>query len=82
MKIFFRRINTMINRNFLLLLSGQLVSQIGDKFHMIALSFYVLKTTGSSAKMGAVLAASLIPSLVLGFFPAPLSTGITEKPSS
>ncbi len=58
----------MINRNFLLLLSGQLVSQIGDKFHMIALSFYVLKTTGSSARMGAVLAASLIPSLILGFF--------------
>lgn len=52
----------------MLLLSGQLVSQIGDKFHMIALSFFVLKTTGSSAKMGAVLAASLIPSLVLGFF--------------
>ena len=35
---------------------------------MIALSFWVLKTTGSSAKMGAVLAASLIPSLVIGFF--------------
>ena len=58
----------MINRSFLLLLSGQFVSQVGDKFHMIALSFYVLKTTGSSARMGAVLAASLIPSLVLGFF--------------
>lgn len=60
--------NKMINRNFMLLLSGQFVSQTGDKFHMIALSFYVLKTTGSSAKMGAVLAASLIPSLILGFF--------------
>ena len=35
---------------------------------MIALSFWVLKTTGSSAKMGAVLASSLIPSLVIGFF--------------
>jgi len=35
---------------------------------MIALSFWVLKTTGSSAKMGAVLAASLIPSLLIGFF--------------
>ena len=58
----------MINRNFFYLLKGQLVSQIGDKFHYIALSFWVLKTTGSSAKMGAVLAASLIPSLVLGFF--------------
>ena len=57
-----------MNRNFFYLLTGQFVSQIGDKFHYIALSFWVLKTTGSSAKMGAVLAASLIPSLVLGFF--------------
>jgi DHA3 family macrolide efflux protein-like MFS transporter len=58
----------MRNRNLAYLLSGQLVSQVGDKFHMIALSFWVLKTTGSSAKMGAVLAASVLPSLVLGFF--------------
>jgi len=58
----------MINGNFFMLVAGQLVSQIGDKFHMIAVSFWVLKTTGSSAKMGAVLAASLIPSLILGFF--------------
>ncbi|RLC03897.1 MAG: hypothetical protein DRH34_04955 [Deltaproteobacteria bacterium] len=58
----------MMNRNFLFLLAGQFVSQIGDKFHIIALSFWVLETTGSSAKMGAVLAASLIPSLILGFF--------------
>ncbi len=58
----------MVNKNLSLLLAGQFVSQIGDKFHMIALAFWVLKTTGSSAKMGAVLAASLIPSLVLGLF--------------
>ncbi len=58
----------MINRNFSYLLAGQFVSQIGDKFHMIALSFWVLKTTGSPLKMGAVLAASLIPCLILGFF--------------
>lgn len=58
----------MMNRNFLFLLAGQMVSQVGDKFHMIALSFWVLKTTGSSGKMGAVLAASLIPSLILGLF--------------
>jgi DHA3 family macrolide efflux protein-like MFS transporter len=57
----------LINRNFTLLLAGQLISQVGDKFHMIALSFWVLKTTGSTAKMGMVLAASLIPSLIFGF---------------
>jgi MFS family permease len=54
------------NRNLNLLLSGQFVSQVGDKFYMIALSFMVLYTTGSTAKMGTVLAAALIPSLILG----------------
>ena len=57
-----------MNRNFKLLLGGQLVSQVGDKFHMIALAFWVLNTTGSTAKMGAVLAASLIPVVIFGLF--------------
>ncbi|HCY84412.1 MAG TPA: hypothetical protein DHV36_04685 [Desulfobacteraceae bacterium] len=57
-----------MTKDFKLLLSGQLVSQVGDKCHMIALAFWVLETTGSTGKMGAVLAASLIPSLVLGLF--------------
>ncbi|WDP87751.1 MAG: MFS transporter [Desulfobacter sp.] len=57
-----------MNKNFKLLLAGQMASQVGDKFHMIALAFWVLETTGSSGKMGMVLAASLVPSLVLGFF--------------
>ncbi len=56
------------NKDLSLLLAGQLVSQVGDKFHMIAISFWVLETTGSSSKMGIVLAASLIPSLILGLF--------------
>jgi MFS transporter, DHA3 family, macrolide efflux protein len=55
-----------MNKNLVLLFSGQLVSQVGDRFYMLALSFWVLKTTGSPAKMGIVLACSLIPSLLLG----------------
>lgn len=58
----------MKNKNFALLLAGQGISQVGDKFHMIALSIWVLQTTGSSAKMGMVLAASLVPSLLIGLF--------------
>lgn len=54
------------NKNLNLLLAGQFVSQVGDKFYMLALSFMVLHTTGSTVKMGAVLAAALIPSLILG----------------
>lgn len=55
-----------MNRNFYLLLSGQLVSQIGDKFHMLAVAFLVLKTTGSPAKMGLVLFCSVFPNMLLG----------------
>jgi DHA3 family macrolide efflux protein-like MFS transporter len=56
-----------VNRNLGLLLSGQLVSQIGDKFHMLAVAFLVLKTTGSPAKMGLVLFCSVFPGMILGF---------------
>jgi MFS family permease len=56
-----------MNRNLRLLLSGQLVSQIGDKFHMLAVAFLVLKTTGSPAKMGILLFGSVFPGILLGF---------------
>ncbi|MCG8568330.1 MAG: MFS transporter [Desulfobacterales bacterium] len=54
------------NKNFMRLILGQAVSQIGDKLHLIALASWVLVTTGSPGKMGLVLAASLVPSLLLG----------------
>lgn len=57
-----------INKDFSLLLGGQAVSQIGDKFHMIAISLWVLESTGSTAKMGTVLAVSWIPAVVLSLF--------------
>jgi MFS transporter, DHA3 family, macrolide efflux protein len=56
----------MLNRNLALLLGGQLISQVGDKFHMLAVAFLVLKTTGSPAKMGLVLFCSVFPSMLLG----------------
>ena len=56
-----------MNRNLNLLLGGQLISQIGDKFHMLAIAFMVLKTTGSPAMMGIMLFCSIFPSMLLGF---------------
>ena len=55
-----------MNRNLNLLLGGQLVSQLGDKFHMLAVAFMVLETTGSPARMGLVLFCSLFPGMILG----------------
>ncbi|MDJ0782383.1 MAG: MFS transporter [Desulfosarcinaceae bacterium] len=54
------------NRNLALLLGGQFVSQIGDKFHMLAVAYLVLKTTGSATKMGLLLFCSIFPSMLLG----------------
>ncbi|SHJ74937.1 Predicted arabinose efflux permease, MFS family [Desulfatibacillum alkenivorans DSM 16219] len=55
-----------MNRNLSLLLFGQLASQIGDKFHMLAVAFLVLQTTGSAAQMGLVLFCSIFPGMALG----------------
>ncbi len=62
-----KKIGKEVNRNLGLLLSGQLVSQVGDKFHMLAVAFLVLKTTGSPAKMGLVLFCSVFPGMFFGF---------------
>jgi hypothetical protein len=49
-----------------LLLAGQLISQVGDKFHLLAVAFLVLETTGSPARMGIVLFCSIFPAMLLG----------------
>jgi DHA3 family macrolide efflux protein-like MFS transporter len=56
------------NRNFLLLWLGQLVSQLGDRVHALALVWWVLEKTGSATLMGTVLIAATIPAVVLGPF--------------
>jgi MFS family permease len=56
-----------MNRNLALLLSGQFVSQIGDKFYMLALAIWVLDTTNSPAMMGGVLFCSFFPMFLMGF---------------
>jgi DHA3 family macrolide efflux protein-like MFS transporter len=57
-----------INKNLGLLLCGRFISEIGDKFYALALSVWVLETTGSPSMMGLVLFSSMVPAIVLGFF--------------
>ncbi len=58
----------LMNINFLLLWQGQLVSALGDVFYEIALGFWVLTVTGSTALMGTLMAASAIPRVILSPF--------------
>lgn len=57
-----------INKDFFLLWSGQLVSQIGDKFYSIALAWWILEKTNSPVAMGLFLVASVLPGLIIGPF--------------
>jgi MFS transporter, DHA3 family, macrolide efflux protein len=50
--------------NFLLLWQGQLVSILGDVVYAIALGFWILQRTGSTALMGGLMAASVLPRIV------------------
>jgi DHA3 family macrolide efflux protein-like MFS transporter len=70
---------SMNNRSFNLLLSGQLVSQLGDKVHMLAVAYLVLKTTGSPAQMGLVLFCSVFPSMFLGLVAGALLDRYSRK---
>lgn len=55
-------------KNLYLLIAGQFISQIGDKFYALALAFWVLEATGSSSKMGLVIFFAMAPSILMGFF--------------
>ncbi len=62
------------NRNFSLLWIGQLFSFFGDRIHQVALGFLVLQV-GTEADLGFVLAATAVPSIVLG----PLAGALVDR---
>jgi DHA3 family macrolide efflux protein-like MFS transporter len=56
------------NLNFFLLWQGQLVSVVGDIAYEIALGFWILAVTGSTALMGTLMAATLLPRVIISPF--------------
>lgn len=54
------------NRSLLGLLTAELVSLTGSSMTFVALPWFVLSTTGSTAKMGWVLAAEMLPIAIFG----------------
>lgn len=63
------------NRNFALLWQGQLVSSAGDVAFQIALGFWLLAETGSTALMGTVIAVGMVPRILL----APLAGVLIDR---
>ena len=56
------------NRSFLFLWIGQAVSALGDVVYAIALGFWILAVTGSTSLMGALMAASSLPRILVSPF--------------
>lgn len=55
-----------MNRNINIILSGQLISQLGDRFYQVGMAFWILQQTGSASSMSIAMAAYLIPALLSG----------------
>jgi MFS family permease len=58
--------NKLLNKNFFLLWQGQLVSQIGNQVHYIAMMFWIKHATGSASLMGLIMMFSMLPGVILG----------------
>lgn len=56
------------NKNFILLVQGQMVSMFGNTIYDTALRFWILTHTGSTAMMGILMAASVIPEIFMSPF--------------
>ncbi|MDP4120443.1 MAG: MFS transporter [Bacillota bacterium] len=56
------------SKDFFLVWQGQLVSTIGDSAYSVALGFWVLQTTGSTALMGTLMAVSALPGILISPF--------------
>jgi MFS family permease len=67
------------NRNFVLLWQGQLVSALGDTIYAIALGFWILQVTGSTALMGSLMAATMLPRILVAPFAGVIVDRVDRK---
>ncbi len=67
----------LFNRDFVLLWQGQLVSQVGNQAHVIALMFWILEATRSASLMGLLGMSAALPGVVL----SPLGGAIADRHS-
>ena len=63
------------NKDFVLLLQGNVVSTVGDLMYSVAIGYWVYEQTGSSALMGVMSAISLFATMIL----SPFSGSIVDK---
>ncbi|MBI5015510.1 MAG: MFS transporter [Deltaproteobacteria bacterium] len=65
----------LLNRDFLLLWQGQLVSLVGSQAFSLALLYWAMEATGSASVLGVVSAAAVLPGLLL----TPLGGAVADR---
>jgi MFS transporter, DHA3 family, macrolide efflux protein len=56
------------NKNFLLLMQGNLVSRVGDVIYLIAVNYWIYEKTNSTAAVGIYTSIVMLPSIFLSVF--------------
>ncbi len=74
-----KQLEKLWTRSFLILWQGQLISTLGDAVYSIALGFWVLSVTGSTALMGTLMAASTLPGVLISPFAGVLIDRCNKK---
>ena len=67
-----------LGRNFSLMVLGQIISLFGTAILRFALSLYVLDISGSATLFGGVLAAAMVPTVLL----SPLGGVLADRKST
>lgn len=69
----------LFNKNFTILILGQLISLLGNSLQRFALSLYILDITGSAAIFSTVLALTIIPQVVVAPFGGAIADRFSKK---
>lgn len=67
------------NRNYAFLWTGQLVSEIGNRFHWVAVSLWVYAVTKSASAVSLAIASMFIGSLLVSFWAGPLVDRLNRR---
>ena len=71
--------NTLLQRDFLIVLAGQVISLFGNAILRFALPLYLLRETGSAALYGGVSALSFLPMIVMALVGGVLADRVNKK---